>query len=258
MKRVDLSGTMSSLRMNFSRSANGCSIPPGPTRFGPSRPWMSPSTRRSANTVYATIRSTTVNATVIATNLRPMSISVCKSIFDDCEMRNSKCEFRNPKSEIRNSLPGDLVERRDRRRLGPRVAGRQQMKLRHLVREISYPKQFVSDLRSPVNLLARIVERFNTVTNRGDGFRDVGLGHVVLDLDRIRLVFQQRIAHSGIRGHVLADGPEHRAGRKLITKVQPEFFRKLSDDHPVRFRLMHRRNRLSYSLDQAVIIRERA
>ena len=36
------------MKMNLTRSAKGWSMPPGPTRFGPRRPWMKPSTRRSS------------------------------------------------------------------------------------------------------------------------------------------------------------------------------------------------------------------
>ena len=50
-KRVEDEGVISSLKMNFRRSANGWKSPPGPTRFGPSRPCMNPSIRPSARTV---------------------------------------------------------------------------------------------------------------------------------------------------------------------------------------------------------------
>src|SRR5215467_3663435 len=52
-------GVRSSLRMNFSPSANGCSNPNGPTRVGPHRFWMCAETLRSSQTLYATTVSST-------------------------------------------------------------------------------------------------------------------------------------------------------------------------------------------------------
>src|SRR5690349_15629973 len=128
----------------------------------------------------------------MATSLRTMSISNCESkVFSlaDCRLPIGCCSvvtttpnrvrLHRPSNwqlaiANRQLLDCDLVERRDRRRLGSRVAGRQQMKLRHLVRQISNPEQLVPDFRRAVNLLASLVECFDAVANSGQRFRDVG------------------------------------------------------------------------------------
>ncbi len=43
-------GMTSSLTSSLATSAIGCSSPQGPTRLGPTRTWMKPSTLRSAST----------------------------------------------------------------------------------------------------------------------------------------------------------------------------------------------------------------
>ncbi len=130
------------------------------------------------------------------------------------------------------------------------------MKLRPLVRQISNPEQLVPDFRCSVNLLAGLVECFNAVANGGQRFGNVSLDHAVFRLHRLRLVFQQRIAHPGVSRNVLADGAEDSTRRQLETEIQSELFRELGHDHPVGFRLVNGRNRLSHSLDQSVVVRE--
>src|SRR5439155_7469996 len=52
-------GVKSSLKRNFTPSAAGCNSPNGPTRVGPQRFCMCPTTLRSSQTVYATAVSST-------------------------------------------------------------------------------------------------------------------------------------------------------------------------------------------------------
>src|SRR5260370_24088453 len=52
-------GVRSSLKRNLMPSAAGCSSPNGPTRVGPQRFCMCPTTFRSNHTVYATAVSST-------------------------------------------------------------------------------------------------------------------------------------------------------------------------------------------------------
>ena len=47
------SGTIDCLRSSLPRSAIGCSRPAGPTRFGPSRTWKRPISRRSTQVITA-------------------------------------------------------------------------------------------------------------------------------------------------------------------------------------------------------------
>ena len=56
---------MSSLKINFKPSASGCQMPNGPTRDGPHRFCMWPTTLRSSSVVYATAVSSTKSASAI-------------------------------------------------------------------------------------------------------------------------------------------------------------------------------------------------
>src|SRR6266567_2377920 len=46
-------GMICSLKAILMASATGWNMPPGPTRFGPRRPWIFATTRRSINVIYA-------------------------------------------------------------------------------------------------------------------------------------------------------------------------------------------------------------
>src|SRR5579864_5453701 len=56
-------GVRSSFRRNLMPSAAGCNSPNGPTRLGPQRFCMWPTTLRSSHTVYATAVSKTTSTT---------------------------------------------------------------------------------------------------------------------------------------------------------------------------------------------------
>src|SRR5947207_10309381 len=58
-------GIRSSLKRNFAPSARGCKRPNGPTRVGPQRFWMCPTTFRSSHTLYATAVSSTNSAITV-------------------------------------------------------------------------------------------------------------------------------------------------------------------------------------------------
>src|ERR1700751_5820599 len=61
-------GVRSSFRRNLMPSANGCSNPNGPTRGGPQRFCMGPTTFRWSQTVYATaVSNTNSTRTVLIT-----------------------------------------------------------------------------------------------------------------------------------------------------------------------------------------------
>src|SRR4051812_25616095 len=64
------SGRMLSLRMSFTRSAIGWRSPNGPTRFGPSRTWKRPSSRRSSQVRNAKTSITRFASTNAFTNVR--------------------------------------------------------------------------------------------------------------------------------------------------------------------------------------------
>ena len=66
---LELDGTTISLSISFSTSANGCSSPNGPTRFGPMRAWIDPITRRSASVRNAMIRMTLMNRISATTDI---------------------------------------------------------------------------------------------------------------------------------------------------------------------------------------------
>src|SRR5579871_1256985 len=69
-------GVRSSLKINFKPSASGCSKPNGPTRVGPQRFWMWPTTFRSSQTVYATPVSRTPMVITILTTETRMKVSM--------------------------------------------------------------------------------------------------------------------------------------------------------------------------------------
>src|ERR1035437_6043309 len=64
---------MSSLRKDFAPSTNGCKRPNGPTRQGPQRFWMRPTSLRSSSTVYATPNSITTVTTATLSTLHRMN-----------------------------------------------------------------------------------------------------------------------------------------------------------------------------------------
>ena len=69
--RLAPEGTTISLKSIFSTSANGCSSPKGPTRFGPMRTCIHPMTLRSQNVKYATQR---INGTAMTITLTSVQI----------------------------------------------------------------------------------------------------------------------------------------------------------------------------------------
>jgi hypothetical protein len=60
-KRLDSDGMITSLNSSLKTSANGCSKPSGPTRFGPTRDCMLPITLRSKYVEYATTSTTPIS-----------------------------------------------------------------------------------------------------------------------------------------------------------------------------------------------------
>src|SRR6266446_338256 len=46
-------GVICALKASLRASATGWNMPPGPTRFGPRRPWIFATTRRSISVIYA-------------------------------------------------------------------------------------------------------------------------------------------------------------------------------------------------------------
>ena len=62
-QRTASRGITSSLTRSFTTSAIGCSRPHGPTRLGPMRNWMKPSTLRSMRIIAVTSGSTRMNIT---------------------------------------------------------------------------------------------------------------------------------------------------------------------------------------------------
>ena len=70
--------------MNFSPSASGCSSPNGPTRCGPQRFCMWPTSLRSSQVVYATAVSSTTSAiTILITVTTTKVVMVSKSFHSE-------------------------------------------------------------------------------------------------------------------------------------------------------------------------------
>src|SRR5213078_4548991 len=76
-------GTMISLISILITSANGCSKPNGPTRFGPSRPCIQPRTLRSQYVKYATPRINGTSTTTIFTTTTITNSSAAAAALQD-------------------------------------------------------------------------------------------------------------------------------------------------------------------------------
>src|SRR5690606_25720460 len=79
-KRFELVGMTTSLNIILNRSANGCSSPRNPTRFGPRRCWMKPMILRSAYVKYATPRIRGTITTTIFSKITAMSRTISGSM----------------------------------------------------------------------------------------------------------------------------------------------------------------------------------
>src|SRR5207248_3164838 len=77
-------GVRSSLKRNFTPSAAGCSSPNGPTRVGPHRFCICPTTLRSSQTVYATAVSSTnkISAILITETMMKVVIGNASSFLN--------------------------------------------------------------------------------------------------------------------------------------------------------------------------------
>ena len=80
----------------------------------------------------------------------------------------------------------------------------------------------------------------------------------VLNRNGLAFVLQKRIAQFGICRNAIGDFAEDRAGRRFESKINSEFFSNLRSDQPIWFCLMHWLDRFAHSLDEPVIVRERA
>src|SRR5438874_5320754 len=92
-------GRRCSLNTSLMTSANGCSNPSGPTRFGPSRSWMYAQTLRSIQTMNADASTRQLNTTKINTRCA-ISGGLMKSIMTvqsrcQCRMLNAQCQMPN-------------------------------------------------------------------------------------------------------------------------------------------------------------------
>src|SRR5712692_2192343 len=129
----------------------------------------------------------------------------------------------------------DLVKRRNRKRLGPRITRSQQMKLRHLVCQSSQLEQFMTDSWRLANFHTVVTKLFNCTKNRLDFIRKIlPFGDCMLDLDRSALVFQEWIAQVRVGRNTCGDLSKHRARGRVETEINTKLFRQLRGDHPVR------------------------